>query len=161
MIYIILPAYNEEHSIDSFFTAIHSKLESMDHKYKIIVCDDGNIDRTKEKLEYYSQMMPMEIISHRFNRGLGETTRDLFERAAEISNNTDVIVRMDCDDTHEPEYFKKLIDKLDEGYDMVVASRFAKGGGQEGVNLYRAFISYSATIFMKIFFPISGLREYT
>lgn len=161
MIYVVLPAYNEEHSIDSFFTAIHNKLESMDHKYKIIVCDDGSTDRTKEKLEYYSQMMPMEIISHRFNRGLGETTRDLFERVAEISNDGDVIVRMDCDDTHEPEYFEKLIDKLDEGYDVVIASRFAKGGGQEGVNLYRVFISYCATLFMKIFFPVSGLREYT
>lgn len=154
-----MPPYNEEYSRNNFSTAVHNKLESMNHNYKIIFCDDGSNDKTKEKLEYYSQRMPMEIISHRFNRGLGETVRDLFEKVAEDSND-DVIVRLDCDDIHEPEYFEKLITKLNDNYDVVIASRLVKGGRQGGVNPYRAFISYCATIFMKIFFPVPRLKEY-
>ena len=68
---------------------------------------------------------------------------------------------MDCDDTHEPKYFESLINKLNGGYDVVVASRFAKGGGQVGLNLYRTFVSYCATIFMRIFFSNLGIQEYT
>ena len=37
-----------------------------------------------------------------------------------------------CDDTHEPKYIPDIIKKLDQGYDVVVASRFEKGGGQMG-----------------------------
>jgi dolichol-phosphate mannosyltransferase len=161
MLYILLPAYNEENSIDGFFYAIRSKLETIGYDYKIIVCNDGSSDKTMEKLKYYSQKMPITIISHKFNRGLGETARDLFEKAAELCDDTDVIVRMDCDNTHEPKYLESLINKLDEGYDVVIASRFAKGGGQKGVTPYRAFISWCATLFMKIFFPVPSLREYT
>ena len=44
---------------------------------------------------------------------------------------------------------------------MVIASRFAPGGGQLGVGAYRAFISHCANVFMKLFFPIPGVREYS
>ena len=105
--------------------------------------------------------MPLEEIYHKINRGLGETSRDLFERAAEIVGEDDVIIRLDCDDTHEPKFIPKLVEKLRSGYDVVIASRFAPGGGQLGVNGYRAFISKCANLFMKLFFPIKNLREYS
>jgi hypothetical protein len=54
-----------------------------------------------------------------------------------------------------------IVKKVRVGYDVVVASRFQKGGGQKGVNRYRAFISRGANLFMKIFFPIKGLKEYS
>ncbi len=161
MLYILLPAYNEEDSIDTFFSSIRSVLETTGREYRIIVCNDGSSDKTMEKLEYFSQIMPISIISHEYNRGLGETMRDLFEKAVSLCDSTDVIVRMDCDNTHKPEYIESLINKLDEGYDLVIASRFAKGGGQEGLNLYRRTLSRCATLFMKTFFPVHGLKEYT
>ena len=105
--------------------------------------------------------MPLEIIHHRINRGLGESSRDLFERASEIANPGDVVIRLDCDDTHEPEFIPLIVDKVRSGYDVVIASRFAPGGGQVGVNGYRAFISRAANLFMKVFFPIPGLKEYS
>jgi dolichol-phosphate mannosyltransferase len=105
--------------------------------------------------------MPLDIIQHKINRGLGETSRDLFERAAELCGEADVIVRLDCDDTHEPEFIPTLVNKVREGFDVVIASRFEPGGGQEGVSAYRAFISRCANLFMKIFFPIKGLKEYS
>ena len=95
------------------------------------------------------------------NRGLGETSRDNFEAAAKLSIENDVIVRLDCDDTHEPEFILSMIQKVVEGYDVVIASRFARGGGQQGVSAYRAFISSGANIFMKLFFPMRGVREYS
>jgi len=129
--------------------------------YHIIVCDDGSRDKTPEMLKQYSETLPMTILTHVINRGLGETSRDLFEKAAELTDDDDIIIRMDCDDTHEPEFIPGLLAKIEEGYDVVIASRFVEGGGQEGLDSYRATISKLANLFMKFFFPIKGLKEYS
>lgn len=162
MIYILLPAYNEEKSLDYLFPKIAESMVSvLKCDYHIIICNDGSKDKTLERIEYYQRRMPITIINHKINRGLGETVRDLFEKAAEMADNDDIIVRMDCDDTHEPKYVCGLIDKIKEGYDVAVASRFIKGGGQEGTGTYRKIISWLANRFMKVFFPIRGLDEYS
>ena len=161
MILILLPAYNEEESLPQLIPKLQTVMESYNEEFKILVCNDGSNDQTQEILEAFANLMPIEIIRHNINRGLGESSRDLFERAAEITKPGDVIVRLDCDDTHEPEFIPSIVDKVRDGFDVVIASRFAKGGGQMGVSTYRAVISWSANLFMKLFFPISGLREYS
>jgi dolichol-phosphate mannosyltransferase len=162
MIYILLPAYNEEESLDHILPKVATFMESnLKEGYHIIICNDGSKDKTLGKIEFYQEKMPIILINHKINRGLGEAVRDLFEKAAEISNDDDIIVRMDCDDTHEPKYIKGLVKKLREGHDVVIASRFVRGGGQKGLNLYRKTVSWGANKFMKLFFPIKGLREYS
>jgi len=162
MIYVLLPAYNEEESLDFLLPKIDSAFKNdMKLEYHLIVCNDGSRDKTGEKLKGYSKTLPMTIITHKINRGLGETSRDLFEKAAEMANDEDILIRMDCDDTHEPEFIPGLLQKIEEGYDVVIASRFVEGGGQEGLDSYRATISKLANLFMKFFFPIDGLKEYS
>jgi len=161
MILILLPAYNEEESLPLLMPKLQATLTEMGEEYKILVCNDGSKDRTQALLEEYAATIPLEIIQHKINRGLGESSRDLFERAAEIVEPGDVIIRLDCDDTHEPEYIPSIVNKLRDGFDVVIASRFEPGGGQMGVSGYRAFISRSANLFMKVFFPIRGLKEYS
>ena len=161
MIFVLLPALNEEKSLPTLIPKLNAELSNFNESYKIIVCNDGSTDGTQKMLEDFKSSMPLEIIHHKINRGLGESSRDLFELASQLCGAGDVIVRLDCDDTHEPEFIPNLINKIREGYDVVVASRFAEGGGQLGVNSYRTFISYGANYFMKLFFPIKGLREYS
>jgi dolichol-phosphate mannosyltransferase len=161
MIIILLPAFNEEQSITPIFNKLKIALNDFKEDYRIVACNDGSIDKTQEVLENYAKFFPLEIINHSINRGLGETIRDLFERAALISLDDDVIIRLDCDDTHEPKYISSIINKVRSGYDVVIASRFVKDGGQSGVNIYRRFLSRCANLFMKIFFPIKGLKEYS
>lgn len=162
MIYILLPAYNEEESIGQLFPKIDKLMRNaLSSEYHIIVCNDGSSDKTLQRIESYQNRMPISIINHSLNRGLGETSRDLFEKAAQMADDKDILVRMDCDDTHEPDYIKGLLDKLEEGHDVAVASRFAKGGGQLGLNYYRKAISWLGNKFMKLFFPIKGLKEYS
>lgn len=161
MIIILLPAYNEEKSLPTLLPKIANVMKANKLDYLIIIGNDGSSDNTQAVIEQYSERIPIEVVRHKINRGLGETSRDLFERASEISDTSDIIVRMDCDDTHEPEFIISMIAKLHEGYDVVIASRFQKGGGQIGVDAYRAFISRMANIFMKLFFPIKGVWEYS
>lgn len=161
MIVVLLPAFNERESLPRLLPKLTEVLEGLGHEYRIVVGDDGSSDETAELLESFKDRIPLEVLRHKINRGLGETSRDLFERAAELCKDDDLIVRLDCDDTHEPQYIPALLEKLGQGYDVVVASRFEPGGGQLGVSRYRALVSRGANLFMKIFFPIPGLKEYT
>jgi dolichol-phosphate mannosyltransferase len=68
---------------------------------------------------------------------------------------------MDCDDTHDPRYILEMVGKLAAGYEVVIASRYAPGGGQIGVNWYRRTISRCANLLMKTCFPMPGIWEYT
>ena len=161
MILVLLPAFNEEMSLPFLIPALKEAMNDQQEDYQILVCDDGSTDNTLSLLDNYAQELPLKVINHPINRGLGETSRDLFEAASRIVNPGDVIIRMDCDATHEPMYIYDIIKKIREGYDVVIASRFSSGGHQLGVSNYRAFISRAANLFMKVFFPIKGLKEYS
>lgn len=161
MLYIILPAYNEAESLTVLLPKIKEVMVKNGSEYQVILINDGSKDSTLAVARQFKNEIPIEIINHKYNRGLGETIRDGFEYAAEISTDDDIIVRFDCDDTHDPVYVPEMIRKINQGYDVVIASRFVNGGGQKGLNLYRKVISSLANLFMKIFFPIKGLKEYS
>lgn len=160
-VFVLLPAFNEERAIRILLPEISRVLGDQAISYQVIVCDDGSTDGTAQVLAEATSSYPLHVISHPINRGLGETSRDNFEAAARLSQDGDIIVRLDCDDTHDPDFILPMIAKVQEGYDVVIASRFARGGGQQGVSRYRAFISSGANLFMKLFFPIRGIREYS
>jgi dolichol-phosphate mannosyltransferase len=160
-VWILLPAFNEEKSLPVLLLKIRDTFEQYHLAYHIIVCDDGSNDNTPKILREYENFLNLSIIVHKINRGLGETVRDLFEQANEMSGPQDVIVRMDCDDTHDPGLVPLMITKLNQGYDVVIASRFQPGGGQIGVNKFRSLISMAANLFMRLLFPIKGLKEYS
>ncbi|MEE2998336.1 MAG: glycosyltransferase family 2 protein [Pseudomonadota bacterium] len=159
-LFVLLPAYNEAQALEILIPKICSQADRLDLDFCLVICNDGSTDETQSILESLRHSYPIHVLNHSINRGLGETSRDLFEYAATNLDDEDIIIRMDCDDTHDPEVFEKFIEKLQD-YDIVVASRFQEGGGQLGVPNHRAGISLVANTVMKIFFPISGVREYS
>lgn len=161
MIYIIVPMYNEEQAVVPLFNKIRKVIDKNIQDYHIIVIDDGSVDKTSKLLENYKNMLPIKVIHHRMNRGLGETVRDGFEEASLRCESDDIIVRLEGDNTHDPSYVLQLVDKIKEGWDVVIASRFQLGGGMEGLSSYRRFISKAANLVLKIFFPIKNVREYS
>jgi dolichol-phosphate mannosyltransferase len=78
-----------------------------------------------------------------------------------VATPGDIVVRMDCDDTHDPAYIPSMVEKIREGYEVVITSRYAPGGGQVGVDWYRRTISRIANLLMKTCFPLPGIWEYT
>ena len=163
MIWILLPAYNEEASLPKLLPKIVSEFKKRNQLFKLIVVNDGSNDRTAEILESYKSFAEynLTVITHKINRGLGETERDGFEYIAENAEPVDIIVRVEGDDTHDPKYIFDLIKKLEEGYDVVNTSRFQPGGDQKGLNTYRKTISRAANIFMRLMFGIKGVKDYS
>ena len=72
---------------------IRNTLSQTKEDYKFLICNDGSTDRTSEILHEYSRKFPIEVIEHPINRGLGESSRDLFERAVQIGKSGDIIIR--------------------------------------------------------------------
>ena len=159
MIWIMLPAYNEQNDLPSLLEKLEKELKEIDHT--LVVINDGSTDKTDEILAAYEGRLNLHVVQHPINRGLGETERDGFEYIAWNAARDDLVVRVEGDDTHEPRYMFDLIDKLNEGYDVVNTSRFQPGGGQHGVSRYHAFVSRSANIFMRVVLGIEGVSDYS
>lgn len=161
MIYIVLPIFNEEKSLIPLLTDMEKVMNDCGFDYRIIAVNDGSSDDSLKILEQYQTRLPITIINHKINRGLGETIRDGFEAAAENADDMDIIIRLDSDYTHHPKYIPILINKMEEGYDVVICSRFQPGAEAKGLNIYRTFISMCANMFLKLFFPMKNVKEFS
>ena len=159
-VWVLLPAYNEADSLPKLLPKIET-LAGRGMSVRVVVVDDGSRDDTPRILREYAGPLALDVVTHAINRGLGETERDGFEFVAARCAPTDVIVRVEGDDTHGPEYVFALLKKLDEGFDVANTSRFQPGGSQIGVSAYRAAISRAANLFMRVLFPIPNVRDFS
>ncbi len=160
MIYIFLPAYNEEIALPRVVEKFARQMKEQSEPYRFVVMDDGSGDGTASMARQLSSQYSLELLRHPTNLGLGATLRDGIEYLAKIMCDEDLAVTLDCDDTHEPQFLPAAIHKIRQGYDVVLLSRFCPGGSQGDLRPVRKILSMGAGIFLKIFFPISGVREY-
>ena len=161
-IWIFLPAFNEEESLRRLlpkFREVQKRLPQ--YETVVFVVDDGSSDNTAGITRDAAGEQNVEVLVHPINRGLGEAERDGFEFLAAHVADDDLVVRLDCDDTHEPEYIISLVNKVNEGFDVVNTSRFQPGGYQKGVNWYRGGISRAANLFMKMMFGMPGIKDFS
>ena len=161
-LHIVLPAYNEEESIGKLLDRIkYYLLDSDIDNYEVIVVDDGSTDRTPDILKEYEKQMPLKIVQHIKNQGLGPTIRDGLLYAANVAESNDIVITMDADDTHTPGLIYRMVNTMREGYDVVIASRYQSGSRVYGLSLYREFLSLIASYIFRIFLPIKGVRDFT
>jgi dolichol-phosphate mannosyltransferase len=160
-VWIVLPAYNEEQSLPPLLEAIQSALEAADVSHHVIVVDDGSRDGTASVVREASLRMPVELVPHSVNQGLAAAIRTGIAAALQRCGAHDVIVTMDCDNTHPPRLITGMLAKIAAGQDVVIASRFQPGAEVIGVPASRQLYSIAAKWLFQIMFPIRGVRDYT
>lgn len=161
MYYILLPAYNEEGDIGVLLNRVQQAMSELNIEYKTIVVNDGSTDRTAAVVKNWQSSMSLELLEHKTNQGLGQTMLTGLRRAAELAKDDDIIFTMDADNTHDPRLIGAMIEKVKSGADLVIASRYERGGEEVGLSHLRSFLSRGASTLLKIFFPIPGARDYT
>lgn len=159
MVIILLPAYNESEALPVLMKNIGARLE--DTPYRVIAVDDGSIDDTPAKLSALAIDYPLETIVHQRNLGLGAALKSGVDRFLEIAAPDDILVIMDADNTCSPEIVKNMVEKIEQGADVVQASRWIAGARITGVPLMRRFFSRAAGIVLRIFLPVAGITDYT
>jgi glycosyltransferase involved in cell wall biosynthesis len=115
MISAVVPAFNEEESIEKFHTVLSTNLIKLDKDYEIVFIDDGSTDSTLEIMKKLaSKDKKIRIFSFRKNRGKAEALTVGFQMA-----KGDYIVTLDADLQDRPEEIKNLLAKAKEGFDLV------------------------------------------
>ena len=169
LITILLPAYNEEKSLPLLLDRIAAwGAVNPAEPYQVIVVNDGSRDATQAIAEDYAQRMPLRLINHDGNQGLGVAMRTGLGAAAAVSGLADVVVTMDADNTHDPALItamreqmrKEMRTKSNAGY-LIIASRYQPGGQEIGLSASRHVFSKGASLLLRSFFPIKGARDYT
>jgi dolichol-phosphate mannosyltransferase len=158
---VVLPAYNEQDALGPLLDAIRAALEDGPWPYKVIVVDDGSRDATALVASKATFTMPVELVEHRVNRGLAAAIRTGLTAAVDRLSDDDVVITMDADNTHPPQLIAAMMAKIDQGCDVVIASRFRPGAKVHGVPRSRQFYSVGARYLFQIMFPIRGVRDYT
>ncbi|HDP70193.1 MAG TPA: glycosyltransferase [Actinobacteria bacterium] len=158
MIYIVIPAYNEEENIGVLLERIDKALKE---KYLAVVVDDGSTDKTDEIVEGMTSNYPIRCLHNVPNQGLGITLHNGLKEAVKLSSGGDIIVTMDGDATHDPMYIDSMVKEIENGADIVIASRFLPGAGERGLSGLRKFLSRGAGFLLRCAFPIKGLCDYT
>ena len=163
-LYVVLPAYNEAENLPSLLDSLEhvsSSLRGLGYSTNYIVVDDGSDDETPNILNEYQEKLPIDVIRHEPNQGLGPTLRDGFQRACDLAKGADIVIVMDADNTQPAGLIPAMLQKIKEGNDVVIASRYRPGSRVVGVSLLRHVMSYGARFLFTITFPISGVRDYT
>lgn len=117
---VVVPMWNERESIEPLYLSLRHTLESVGAGYEIIFVDDGSTDGTFAVLTTLHDEDPNHIRVIHFRRNFGKTAA----LAAGFGKaQGEMIVTMDADLQDDPQEIPKLLDKLEEGCDMVVAWR--------------------------------------
>jgi len=112
---IVVPVYNEEKNIQSLYDELTEVLEPLNLDYEIICADDGSQDRSFERLQALAQQdHRVKVI--RFRRNFGQTAG--FSAGFEYASG-DIVVTIDADLQNDPASIPALLDKMQEGYDVV------------------------------------------
>jgi dolichol-phosphate mannosyltransferase len=149
---VFFATYNEAGNVASMIERITAAAPEAD----ILVVDDNSKDGTLDILESIARPN-LNVIVRSGKLGLG--TAHLLAWKYALTHGYDVLVTMDGDHSHDPAEIPRLIDGLKPGVDLVIGSRYAKGGACDYTG-YRLRVSQAANIAARILLGIK-LTEFT
>ena len=146
---IVIPTYNEAENVGLIVPAIHEVLPAAD----VLVVDDNSPDGTGAIVQQMAGADPrVHLLSRQGKEGLGRAYVAGFSWC--LQNGYDIIVQMDCDFSHQPSYLPSLLSALQEA-DLVIGSRYVKGGETESWPLKRKILSMGGNLYAR---TILGMR---
>ena len=142
---VCLPTYNEHENLERMVAALLGRLGPDD---RVLVIDDGSPDGTGELADRLAAEEPRVQVLHRERKeGLGPAYLAGFGRA--LADGAGLIREMDCDFSHDPDDVPRLIAAAAEA-DLVLGSRYVRGGRVENWNLARRFVSRAGSFYAQV-----------
>ena len=142
----IIPTYNEKENIEALVT----QLLALPTGVHVIVVDDNSPDGTGEIADRLAVESDgrVDVIHRPGKLGLGTAYIAGFKRA--LAEGFDLVCTMDADFSHNPRYIPSIVDKIGQGYDLVIGSRYVPGGGTTGCTFDRKLLSWGANAFARM-----------
>ena len=151
---MIIPTYNEAESLPILLR----QLVRLRTDFSFLIVDDGSPDGTAdicEKLK--NEILGLEILSRPTKSGLGSAYRDGYKIA--LAKNFDAIIQIDADGSHQVSDLARLLDNFESGksVDLVIGSRWVKGGSVLNWSMRRELLSRAANIYSKFMLRLGVL----
>jgi dolichol-phosphate mannosyltransferase len=150
-ILVIIPTYNESENILRIIPEVLNNTNE-NNEFNVLVVDDNSPDGTAEMVEKYDSQNVF-IIKRKLKAGLGTAYIEGFKFA--IKKYYDLVFEMDADFSHDPKYLKSFVNEINNGYDLVVGSRYINGVSVVNWPISRLILSYTANIYTRL---ITGLK---
>lgn len=160
-VWLVLPALNEEASLPPLVERIEQAMFEAGLAFRIVFVNDGSTDSTGQIMAEVADRLGAVVVTHPTNLGLGAAIRDGIVTAAAQAEPRDIIVTLDADNTHTPDLILRMVRLVREGHDIVIASRYRSGSRTRGVPVSRRFLSWIASMLLRVWFPTPGVRDYT
>lgn len=161
---VIIPAtYNESENIERFITVIEDEVipKIKGHELFILVADDFSPDGTGEIVKKLMKKYKNLGLNQGHKRGLGAAYIRSMSYAIE-KMDADVVLSIDADFQFDPHDIPKFVTKLEEGYDLVIQSRYGKGGSiPENWPIQRKAFSICANLFVRTVFTRFSIHDWT
>lgn len=142
---VVLPTYDERENLERVARAILDNLPEA----HLLVVDDASPDGTGDLADALAATEPRVSVLHRpAKEGLGVAYRAGFRWALDRPE-TDAVVQMDADFSHDPRDLPRLLDPLMREADLVLGTRYMAGGGTVGWPLRRRLVSRAGTLFAR------------
>lgn len=142
----MIPTYNERENLEELITRVNNALKEF--KYEVVVVDDNSPDGTAELAEELSKRYPIKVVRRPGKLGLASAVLDGVKACS-----GELVVVMDADLQHPPELIPKMVYEALNGYDLVIASRYVRGGVISGWGIHRRLVSRIAVVLAKLLIP--------
>jgi glycosyltransferase involved in cell wall biosynthesis len=144
---LLIPIYNEEQNIPLLFEHLFKVLDRLACEFEVVAVNDGSRDGSLAKLRAVAEQRPeLKVVD--FRRNYGQTAAIM---AAIDHASGDILISMDADLQNDPEDIPRLIDRMNEGYDVVSGWRRER----QDAAIRRNFVSRIAN---RIISSVSGVR---
>lgn len=148
--WVVLPTYNEIENLPKIAPAILEQLPGA----TLLVVDDSSPDGTGRLADEMAAADEHVRVLHRKQKqGLGKAYVAGFGVA--IDGGAQRVVQMDADWSHDPAYLPDMVRRLERDADLVIGSRYVRGGGVRNWGLMRRLVSRGGSIFARIVLRLS------
>jgi dolichol-phosphate mannosyltransferase len=158
-IWLIIPTYNEAENLERIVRAALSELErAAADDHRILVVDDNSPDGTGAIADQLVAALPAVEVLHRpVKGGLGQAYLAGFTHA--LDAGAELLIEMDADFSHDPRYLPDLL-LAAKSADLVLGSRYVRGGGVRDWGLLRRLISRGGGAYARMILGVS-VRDLT
>ncbi len=150
---VCLPTYNERENLEKMVRALADK------GVNVLVVDDGSPDGTGEIADRLAAELGYVEVLHRAEKeGIGPAYLAAFKHV--LQGDSDLILEMDCDFSHDPADVPRLIAACEAGADLALGSRYVPGGGTRNWGLVRRVVSWGGSFYARVMLGL-GVHDLT
>jgi dolichol-phosphate mannosyltransferase len=154
--WLILPTFNEAENISPIVRAAREQLRAGD---SILIVDDNSPDGTGQIADdLAAQIDDVHVLHRPGKQGLGRAYLAGFDHA--LAGGADYVLEMDSDFSHDPADLPRLIDAAEQGADLVLGSRYVRGGSVTDWGLLRRLVSRGGSWYARMILGVN-IRDLT